>query len=46
MFTVFYYHERLGKWIKLIKVKTIEEAEMHADTQKHIWKCQTKIVEE
>lgn len=46
MFTVYYYHDRLGKWIKLIKVKTRKEAEMEAGTQRQIWKCQTKIVEE
>ena len=42
MFEVFYYNERLDKWIKACEVQTEEEAREKSDLLKKLWGQPTK----
>ena len=37
MYEVFYYHERLGKWIKACETKTENEAKEQVDLLQRLW---------
>lgn len=38
MFEVFYYHEKLGKWIKACDARTEQEAQEQVNLLQRLWK--------